>query len=172
MNIKINNTTATLAEFKNNIPKPSDGTQQLNILSAEAQVIITVSDKMKTEMGLDNNILKSEPRRYYPMGFGHQNMTETKEVYICKNSSMVSIEDAKNYCAALISLVTNKILIVKLIDKKFENKIYYIISENFNDSDYLAIPAVITADSAAGMSFVTAEDKKALGIEFDDGITI
>jgi len=167
MKIQINKINGTISENINNLTKPTGSDKLLNIFKDEGKITVSVSDEVKNELGIDSNIWKTYKKSSFPMSHYAEPYTETKILTIGKNSQFQNLTDAKNYAAALIELYTEKILIIKLIDKKFTNKIYYIISDTFSDSDFLNIPAVQTADAIAGASFITNEDKKELIIEQD-----
>ena len=130
-------------------------------LQATDSVVVTVSDAKATELGLANNVIEMGKLSDFPMGFDHQQLVETKDLMIGINSSIVKFEDAVNY---------NKIIIVKLKDTKFTNKTWYVISNDFSNSQYLNIDAVILGNARLGLD--VAESLGA-NVEIDtDGITI
>ena len=115
------------------------------------KVVVSVSNEKKAELGLSSNVLRVENMDTYPLGFSHSHLTETKVLIVGKNSTFSSFEDAKNYAAAMIASDTSgKILIIRLDDRKFTNKIWYVISDTFSNSKFLEVPAVIIGDAALG----------------------
>jgi len=120
------------------------------------KVIFSVSDVVKQELGADSNIISEEPLSNFPLGWNHQNLTQTVDMLVGKNSSFETFEDCVNYAAALVEANSSeKITIVRMTDKKFNNKIYYVISNNFSNSIYLNIPNVVTGDAEAGVQIAT-----------------
>jgi len=132
-----------------------------NFFPADNKVLVTISDEKRIELGRSSNILRTEKLSSYPLGFTHQHMTQYKEIIVGKNSLFESLEDAKNYSAAVVEAnSTEKITIAKLVDYKFTNRTWYIISTNFSGSDYLEIEHIETADAEKGMTLAEQMNNK------------
>jgi len=148
-----------------------DSPKLYTFLPATDSFVVTVCDAKKAELGLASNVIEQGKLSAFPMGFDHQSLVETKEMYVGVNSPVASFEDAVNYASALIAANSeNKILIIKVIDSKFTNRTYYVISNDFSNSNYLNIDAVILGDARLGLD--VAEDLGADVTMDTDGITI
>jgi hypothetical protein len=140
-------------------------------LKSTSSVVVTISNKKRDELGLASNVLRIEDMSSYPMGFSHQNLVETKELIVGLNSTIGSFDDCVNYASALVAANSeNKIVIIKLVDQKFTNKIYYVLSNDFSNSKYLNIDSVILGNSRLGEA--VAESIGADIVYETDGITI
>jgi len=125
-------------------------------LPTDNKVIISVSNEKKLELGLTSNIIREEKLSGFPFGWSHQYLVNYVDMFIGSTSVFQTLTDAVNFAAATIELnSTDKITIVKLEDRKFTNKIYYVISTSFSNSDFLSIPNIITGDAAAGSIVAT-----------------
>jgi hypothetical protein len=158
MKNNIKKITGSLDDFKATLTKPIGKTKDINVLSDDGLIVTTMSDDLKAELGYTSNVLKVEKRSHYPLGSGQQDLVEEMELIIGKNSQLPSLQAAIDYCAALIDLYTVKYLNIKLIDKKFTTKTYYVISSEFSDSNYLNISSVKIGDKNEGAQYLTDAD--------------